>query len=148
MLGPILDWKAGNTVVFKPSEETPLCGQAYADILGEGLLEDMLITIHGADEQGKALVQADVDLIAFTGSGEVGNHILSSTGGDLKRVILELGGEDPMIVLDDADLVEAARFGAFNGFRNAGQVCVSTERIYVHADPCRKPVEVTKEPGP
>ena len=125
---------AGNTVVFKPSEETPLCGQAYADILGEELPENVLITVHGADEQGKALVQADVDLIAFTGSREVGKHILSSAGGDLKRVILELGGKDPMIVLDDADLEDAARFGAFNGFRNAGQVCVSTERIYVHED--------------
>ena len=52
----------------------------------------------------------------------------------MKRVILELGGKDPLIVLDDADLEEAAKFGSFNGFRNAGQVCVSTERIYVHED--------------
>jgi succinate-semialdehyde dehydrogenase/glutarate-semialdehyde dehydrogenase len=122
---------AGNTVVFKPSEETPLCGQAYADTMGEGLPENVLITIHGADEQGKALVQSEVDLIAFTGSREVGKHILSSAGVDLKRVILELGGKDPLIVLDDADLAEAARFAAWNGFRNAGQVCVSTERIFV-----------------
>jgi succinate-semialdehyde dehydrogenase/glutarate-semialdehyde dehydrogenase len=123
---------AGNAVVFKPSEETPLSGQAYADVLGEHLPEDVLVTIHGADEQGKALVLADVELIAFTGSREVGKNILSAAGGELKRVILELGGKDPMIVLDDADLGEAARFGSFNGFRNAGQVCVSTERIYVH----------------
>lgn len=51
--------------------------------------------------------------------------------GGLKRVILELGGKDPLIVLDDADLEEAAKFGSWNGFRNAGQVCVSTERIFV-----------------
>jgi succinate-semialdehyde dehydrogenase/glutarate-semialdehyde dehydrogenase len=125
---------AGNTVAFKPSEDTPLCGQAYADILGEHLPGGVLTVVHGADEQGKALVQADVDLIAFTGSREVGKHILRSASGGLKRVILELGGKDPMIVLDDADLEEAARFASWNGFRNAGQVCVSTERIYVHKD--------------
>lgn len=123
---------AGNTVVFKPSEETPLCGQAYADIVNEQLPQDVLIVIHGADEQGKALVRADVDLIAFTGSREVGKHILSSASNELKRVILELGGKDPMIVLDDADVEQAATFAAWNGFRNAGQVCVSTERILVH----------------
>ena len=125
---------AGNAVLFKPSEETPLCGQAYADILGEHVPPDVLSVVHGADDQGKALVQADVDLIAFTGSREVGKHILRSASGGLKRVILELGGKDPMIVLDDADLEEAARFASWNGFRNAGQVCVSTERIYVHKD--------------
>lgn len=124
----------GNTVIFKPSEETPLSGQAYADILGEYLPQNVLITIHGADDQGKALVRSEVDLIAFTGSREVGKHILQAAGGSLKRVILELGGKDAMIVLDDADLDEAARFAAFNGFRNAGQVCVSTERILVHED--------------
>lgn len=123
---------AGNTVVFKPSEETPLSGQAYADILGEHLPSDVLITVHGADQQGRALVDSSVDLVAFTGSREVGKEILRSAGRNLKRVILELGGKDAMIVLDDADLREAAHFAAFNGFRNAGQVCVSTERILVH----------------
>lgn len=123
---------AGNTVLFKPSEETPLCGQAYADILGEHLPDHVLTVVHGNDAQGKALVRAEVDLIAFTGSREVGKDILRSASSSLKRVILELGGKDPLIVLDDADLEEAARFAAFNGFRNAGQVCVSTERIYVH----------------
>ena len=125
---------AGNTVLFKPSEETPLCGQAYAEILAEHLPEHVLTVIHGADEQGKVLVQSDVDLIAFTGSREVGKHILRSASQDLKRVILELGGKDPMIVLNDADLEEAAKFASWNGFRNAGQVCVSTERVYVHED--------------
>ena len=124
---------AGNTVVFKPSEETPLCGQAYADILGANLPPDVLFTVHGADDQGKALVRSPVDLVAFTGSREVGKHILQAAGGDLKRVILELGGKDPLIVLDDANLAEAAKFAAWNGFRNAGQVCVSTERIFVDA---------------
>jgi len=122
---------AGNTVVLKPSEETPLCGQAYADALNEVLPNDVLQVVHGADEQGKALVNSNVDMIAFTGSREVGKHILREAAGTLKRVVLELGGKDPMIVLDDADLEKAARFAAFNSFRNCGQVCVSTERIFV-----------------
>ena len=122
---------AGNPVVLKPSEKTPLVAQAYADLLIPNLPEGVLQVIHGDGEQGKALVQADVDLIAFTGSRATGAHILESAGSSLKRVILELGGKDPLIVLDDADLDEAAKFAAANSFRNAGQVCVSTERIYV-----------------
>ena len=125
---------AGNTVVLKPSEETPLCGQAYADALNEVLPDDVLVVVHGADDQGKALVQSDVDMIAFTGSREVGKHILREASGTLKRVVLELGGKDPMIVLSDADIEKAAKFAAFNSFRNAGQVCVSTERIFVLED--------------
>jgi succinate-semialdehyde dehydrogenase/glutarate-semialdehyde dehydrogenase len=122
---------AGNAVVLKPSEETPLSGQAYADVLNRTLPPGLLTVIHGADAQGKALVAADVDLIAFTGSRETGKHILESASKGLKRVVLELGGKDPLIVLDDADLEKAASFAVHNSFRNAGQVCVSTERIYV-----------------
>jgi succinate-semialdehyde dehydrogenase/glutarate-semialdehyde dehydrogenase len=122
---------AGNAVVFKPSEETPLSGQTYADVLREVLPEDVLIVVHGADELGKAIVRSDVDMIAFTGSREAGKHIMREASASLKRIVLELGGKDPMIVLDDADLEKAARFAAHNSFRNAGQVCVSTERIFV-----------------
>ncbi|MHC5114416.1 MAG: aldehyde dehydrogenase family protein [Planctomycetota bacterium] len=122
---------AGNTVVLKPSEETPLVAQAYADVLNEFLPDGVLQVVHGADDQGKALVASEVDLIAFTGSREVGKLILAEASGGLKRVILELGGKDPMIVLHDADVDAAATFAVRNAFRNAGQVCVSTERIYV-----------------
>jgi acyl-CoA reductase-like NAD-dependent aldehyde dehydrogenase len=122
---------AGNTVVLKPSEETPLIAQAYADVLNEVLPADVLQVVHGDETQGKALVAADVDLIAFTGSREAGKNILAAASGGLKRVILELGGKDPLIVLADADVKAAARFAVRNSFRNAGQVCVSTERIYV-----------------
>ncbi len=122
---------AGNTIVLKPSEETPLIAQAYVDLLNEFLPADVLQTIHGADDQGKALVQSDVDMIAFTGSRATGKHILGSASASLKRVILELGGKDPLVVLDDADIKAAAKFAVNNSFRNAGQVCVSTERIYV-----------------
>ena len=122
---------AGNCVIFKPSEETPLVGQAYADVLNEFLPEGVLQVVHGADDQGKALVEADINLVAFTGSREVGSKILTACGPDLKRVVLELGGKDALIVLDDADLESAANFAVQNSFRNSGQVCVSTERIYV-----------------
>jgi acyl-CoA reductase-like NAD-dependent aldehyde dehydrogenase len=124
---------AGNTVVFKPSEETPLCGQAYADVLNAVLPPDVLIVIHGGEAQGRALVEAEVDMIAFTGSREAGKNILGTASQHMKRVVLELGGKDPMIVLDDADLAQAAKFAAMNSYRNAGQVCVSTERIFVDA---------------
>ncbi|MDE0959098.1 MAG: aldehyde dehydrogenase family protein, partial [Planctomycetota bacterium] len=122
---------AGNSVILKPSEKTPLVAQAYADLLMKSLPPGVLQVIHGDGHQGQALVAADVDLIAFTGSRATGAHILESASGALKRVILELGGKDPLIVLDDADLETAAKFAASNSFRNAGQVCVSTERIYV-----------------
>ncbi len=124
---------AGNSVIMKPSEETPLIGKAYADILIESLPDQVLQVVHGNEVVGKALVEADIDLIAFTGSREAGKHILASASAGLKRVILELGGKDPLIVLKDADLEKAARFAVSNSFRNAGQVCVSTERIFVDA---------------
>jgi len=123
---------AGNAVLFKPSEETPLTGQAYADAFISVLPDNVLQVVHGAEAQGKALVASNVDLIVFTGSRDAGKHILAEASKGLKRVILELGGKDPLIVLEDADLTAAAKFASKNGFRNAGQVCVSTERIYVH----------------
>jgi len=122
---------AGNCVVFKPSEETPLVGQAYADVLNEFLPNNVLQIVHGADDQGKALVESDINLVAFTGSREVGSKILTACGPKLKRVVLELGGKDALIVLEDADLESAANFAVQNSFRNSGQVCVSTERVYV-----------------
>jgi acyl-CoA reductase-like NAD-dependent aldehyde dehydrogenase len=122
---------AGNCVIFKPSEETPLVGQAYTDILNEFLPENVLQIVHGADDQGKALVASDINLVAFTGSREVGAAILTACGPELKRVVLELGGKDALIVLEDADIDAAANFAVQNSFRNSGQVCVSTERVYV-----------------
>lgn len=123
---------AGNAVVLKPSEETPLVGQAYADILTAVLPAGVLQVVQGGDDQGQALVEADVDLVALTGSRAAGKSVLASAGRHLKRVILELGGKDPLIVLEDADLDAAAEAAARGSFANAGQVCVSTERIYAH----------------
>jgi len=122
---------AGNSVVLKPSEETPLIAQAYVEILSRPLPDGVLSIVHGDESQGRALVAADVDLIAFTGSREAGQQIMRAAAPGLKRLILELGGKDPLVVLGDADIESAAKFAARNSFRNAGQVCVSTERIYV-----------------
>ena len=122
---------AGNTVVFKPSEETPLIAQEYVDIFNQVLPKNVLQIVHGADEQGKALVESEVDLITFTGSREVGKHIMKKASKTLKRLIMELGGKDPLIVMEDADVDQAARFAIGNSFANAGQMCISTERIYV-----------------
>ena len=122
---------AGNTVILKPSEETPLIAQAYVDTLNEFLPEHVLQIVHGADEQGKALVKSDIQFISFTGSRDVGKHILSEAGKTLKRVVLELGGKDPLIVLEDANIKAAAAFAVENSFENGGQMCVSVERVYV-----------------
>lgn len=123
---------AGNCVVLKPSEKTPLCAQAWAECLVGVLPPGVLQVVHGDDRQGKRLVAADVNLIAFVGSRAAGKHIMREAAGGLKRLVLELGGKDALIVLSDADVAAAVAFAARNCFRNAGQVCVSTERIFVH----------------
>lgn len=139
---------AGNAVLLKPSEETTLVACEYAKILNEFLPPGVLTSVFGDGAQGRALVLSDVNLIVFTGSRETGKKIMSDAGVGLKRVILELGGKDPLVVLEDADLDAAAAFAVRNSFRNAGQVCVSTERIYVderiREDFLRKMLERTR----
>jgi len=122
---------AGNTVIFKPSEETPLVADLFIEILNRVLPSGVLQIVHGYGEQGKLLVKSTVNLIAFTGSQAVGKEIMIRAANGLKRLIMELGGNDPMIVLEDADIPAAARFAVASSFENAGQMCISTERIYV-----------------
>ncbi len=122
---------AGNSVIFKPSEETPLIAQAYVDLFNKILPKDVLQIIHGDEKQGKALVNSDVNLIAFTGSKETGKDIMKNASTSLKRLIMELGGKDPLVVLKDADIDKAARFAVASSFENAGQMCNSTERVFV-----------------
>lgn len=122
---------AGNSVVLKPSEETPLIAQTFVDMMNEVLPPALLQIVHGDGEQGRALAESDVDMIAFTGSREAGRDIMARAAGRLKRLVMELGGNDPMIVMHDADIEQAARFAVANSFENAGQMCVATERIYV-----------------
>lgn len=122
---------AGNTVIFKPSEETPLVAEEYVNAFNKVLPEGVLQIVHGTGKQGKALVNSDVNFIGFTGSREVGKDIMRNASKSLKRIIMELGGKDPLIVMEDANIDAAVRFAIANSFENAGQMCISTERIFV-----------------
>jgi acyl-CoA reductase-like NAD-dependent aldehyde dehydrogenase len=123
----------GNAVVLKPSELTPLAAgeiaRAFADA---GLPDGVLQVIHGDGRVGAALVSAGVDKIFFTGSVATGRAVMRAAAETLTPVVLELGGKDPMIVLEDADVDLAARGAVWGAFANAGQVCASVERAYVH----------------
>ncbi len=130
MLSPAL--LAGNTVVWKPSELTPLSGQLLHEKLARTLPAGVVELVQGADDVGRVLVAGDVQMVAFVGSQAAGKSIMAEAAKSLKRLVLELGGKDPMVVLEDADLDRAADFAVNGSFRNAGQVCVSVERIYVH----------------
>ena len=123
---------AGNSVVLKPSEETPVVANRYIELLNEILPQNVLQIMHGRRDVGKALVDADVQMIAFTGSQAAGRDIMQRAAKGLKRLVMELGGNDPMIVLPDADLQHAARHAVAASLENSGQMCTSTERIYVH----------------
>jgi acyl-CoA reductase-like NAD-dependent aldehyde dehydrogenase len=125
---------AGNAVILKPSEVTPLTSLLMAEMLSEcGLPEDVFQVATGYGETGSALVD-EVDFIMFTGSTKTGKKVLERAAQTLTPVGLELGGKDPMIVLPDADIERAANAAAFYSMNNGGQVCISVERVYVHAD--------------
>jgi len=122
---------AGCTAVIKPSEVTPLSGQLVQDLANEaGIPEDVVQVIHGDGATGAALVEADTDIIAFTGSPAVGKKIGVIAAATLKPVLLELGGKDAQIVLEDAVIADAARAAVNFGIYNAGQMCVGIERVY------------------
>ena len=122
---------AGNSVIWKPSEETPLIAQAFYDLALSRLPDGVIQIVHGDGEQGRMLVDSAVNMIAFTGSQRVGKDIMQRSSHSLKRLVMELGGNDPMIVMADADIQAAARFAVASSFENSGQMCTSTERIYV-----------------
>ncbi len=123
---------AGNTVVLKPSEVTPFSGRLLEEVFqAAGLPEGVFTVVLGDGETGAALVEGGVDKISFTGSVETGRRVAEACGRNLVPCTLELGGKDPMIVCADADLRRAARGAVYGAFANAGQVCTSTERVYV-----------------
>ncbi|MEK7482967.1 MAG: aldehyde dehydrogenase family protein [Planctomycetota bacterium] len=121
----------GNTVVYKPSEYVPFVGKKLVETLNAFLPANVLTILYGDGKVGELLIRDDISLVAFVGSQSIGRHIMEVQAGKLNPVILELGGKDPMIVLADADLDQAAKFAVQNSLRNCGQVCVSVERIYV-----------------
>ncbi|HEY6805111.1 MAG TPA: aldehyde dehydrogenase family protein [Pyrinomonadaceae bacterium] len=124
---------AGNAVVVKPSELTPLTGIKIAEVFADANLPAGLLTVVTGDgSTGGALVEAGVDKIMFTGSVATGKRVAEAAAKHLTPVVLELGGKDPMIVLDDAHIKNAARAAIWGGFCNSGQACASVERLYVH----------------
>jgi acyl-CoA reductase-like NAD-dependent aldehyde dehydrogenase/choline dehydrogenase-like flavoprotein len=122
---------AGNAVVLKPSEVTPLTSLLMAEMLAEsGLPEAAFQVATGGAGTGAALVD-EVDMVMFTGSVQTGKRVMARAAETLTPVSLELGGNDPMIVLADADLERAANAAVSYGMNNSGQVCISVERVYV-----------------
>ena len=126
----------GNAVVLKPDPRTAVCGGIlFARLLEEaGLPADVLHVLPGGSDVGRELVShPDVPVIAFTGSVTAGREVARLAAPLLKRVHLELGGNSPLVVLEDADVEHAARAGSFGSFHNAGQVCMATSRHIVAA---------------
>ena len=124
---------AGNSVVLKPSEVTPLSSLLMAEMMREcGLPEGVFGVATGDGATGAALI-ARVDCVMFTGSSRTGRAVLHAAADALIPCYLELGGKDPMIVCADADLERAANAAAYYSMNNAGQVCISVERVYVEA---------------
>jgi len=122
---------AGNTVILKPSEVTPLSSLLMAEMLREcGLPEGVFAVATGDGSTGQALI-AQVDCVMFTGSTRTGTAVMKAAAERLVPCYLELGGKDPMVVCADADVDRAANAASFYSMNNAGQVCISVERCYV-----------------
>ena len=122
---------AGNTVILKPSEFTPLIAQEFFGGLQAALPTGVLQVLHGDGKVGQQIVDSNIQMIAFTGSKAVGHKIMASSAATLKRLVMELGGNDPMIVMGNANIDNAAQFAVAASFENSGQMCTSIERIYV-----------------
>jgi acyl-CoA reductase-like NAD-dependent aldehyde dehydrogenase len=133
-LGPLVSaLYTGNSVVLKPSPYTPLTTLKLGELLKDIFPAGVVNVLAGGDELGQAMTEhADIDKISFTGSVATGKKVLASSAGTLKRVTLELGGNDPAIVLPDADPKAIAKKIFFASFVNSGQVCMAIKRIYVH----------------
>jgi acyl-CoA reductase-like NAD-dependent aldehyde dehydrogenase len=123
----------GNAVVLKPSELTPLIALELQQLLrAAGLNPDLMQVVIGEGPTGAALIDSPIDKLIFTGSVATGKRVAEAAARKLLPVVLELGGKDPMIVLDDADLDIASSGAMWGAFMNAGQTCLSVERCYVH----------------
>ena len=122
---------AGNSVILKPSEVTPLSSLLMAQMMREcGLPEHVFQVATGDGSTGAALIGL-VDMVMFTGSSRTGTAVMKAAADALIPCYLELGGKDPMIVCADADIERAANAAAFYSMNNGGQVCISVERAYV-----------------
>jgi aldehyde dehydrogenase (NAD+) len=125
---------AGCSSVLKPAEETPLSALVFERVLAEAGVPDGVVNLVNGygHTAGQTLIEhPDVDKIAFTGSTEVGKLIVQAAAGNLKRVMLELGGKSPVIIYDDADLTKAIPSAAMGIFIHSGQACVAGSRVFV-----------------
>jgi len=127
---------AGNTVVFKPSEEAPRSGLLFVEtLIDAGIPDGVINVVHGDGETGSALVEhPEVDAVGFTGSYEVGTSIAETCGRLNKRVSLEMGGKNPMIVMEDADLDLALDGAIWGAYGTTGQRCTATSRLICHEE--------------
>ena len=127
--------RAGNTIVVKPSPYTPLTTLALARVLRGVLPDGVLNVITGPDPLGAALVSHPIPRkVSFTGSTAVGKRVAVAAAEDLKRVTLELGGNDPAIILKDANVEDVAARLFWSAFGNNGQICLAVKRVYAHED--------------
>jgi acyl-CoA reductase-like NAD-dependent aldehyde dehydrogenase len=133
-LGPLVSaLYTGNTLVLKPSPYTPLATLKVGEILKDIFPAGVINVLAGGDELGAWMTQhPGIDKISFTGSVATGKKVLASAAATLKRVTLELGGNDPAIVMDDVDPKAVAKKIFFASFVNSGQVCMAIKRIYAH----------------
>lgn len=123
----------GNAVVLKPSELTPACALKLQSLLREaGVPKEVMQVVIGEGEVGAALVDSRIDKIIFTGSVATGRRVGVASAQKFLPCVLELGGKDPFLVLEDADLDVASSGAVWGAFMNAGQTCLSVERCYVH----------------
>lgn len=125
----------GNTMVLKPSPYTPLAVLKFGEITRDCAPAGVLNVVSGGDELGRWITEHDdIHKISFTGSGPTGKKIMASAAGSLKRITLELGGNDPAIVRADANVDEIIDPIFDMAFQNSGQVCGAIKRLYVHED--------------
>ncbi|KQX25600.1 MULTISPECIES: aldehyde dehydrogenase family protein [unclassified Sphingomonas] len=125
--------RAGNTVVIKPSPYTPIATLRMVELMQQALPPGVLNAVAGSDDLGRAISShPDIDKIVFTGSTRTGKHVMASASDSLKRLTLELGGNDAAIVLPDVDLDSAVEKLFWGAFINNGQVCAAIKRLYVH----------------
>ncbi|MET0363459.1 MAG: aldehyde dehydrogenase family protein, partial [Sphingobium sp.] len=126
---------AGNTMVVKPSPFTPLCSLKMGELFREILPPGVLNVLSGADELGPMMTaHPGFNKISFTGSTATGKKVMETAARDLKRVTLELGGNDAAIILPDVDVDAVAQQIFFGAFYNSAQVCIATKRLYIHED--------------
>ncbi|TAN31177.1 MAG: aldehyde dehydrogenase family protein [Actinomycetota bacterium] len=124
---------AGNALIIKPSEETPPVGMLIESLFQEiGMPPGVVQVLYGGGDLGEALVRSSPDFVHFTGAVNTGRAISAVTGPELIPTTLELGGKDPMIVFEDANIKRAVNGAIWGAFANSGQVCMSVERLYVH----------------